>query len=64
MPSFYYQIAMAKPLVFRAEQPMAPDLSADRSIYPGGHSSTSRRRDIVFVVNPRGLSLSGSLLSL
>lgn len=54
MPSFYYQIAMAKPLVFRAEQPMAPDLSADRSIYPGGHSSTSRRRDIVFVVNPRG----------
>ncbi|GLT71118.1 hypothetical protein SLA2020_431590 [Shorea laevis] len=62
MPSIYYQIAfgrvgvaMAKPSGFRAEQPLAPDLSADRSIHLGGpSSSTSPRRDIVFVVNPRG----------
>ncbi|XP_062157493.1 sphingoid long-chain bases kinase 2, mitochondrial [Alnus glutinosa] len=61
MPSIYYQIAlgrvgvaMAKPSGFRADQPLAPDLSADRSIHRGGPSSTSPRRDIVFVVNPRG----------
>lgn len=63
---YQYQIAlgrveMAKPSVFRAEQLMPLDLSTDRSIYRGGHSSTSPRRDIVFVVNPRGLSLSRSL---
>ena len=64
MSSIYYQIAlgrvgvaMAKPSGFRAEQPLAPDLSTDRSIHRGGPSSTSPRRDIVFVVNPRGLSL-------
>lgn len=44
---------MAKPSVFRAEHPMAPDLSPDRSISRGAASS-SRRRDLVFVVNPRG----------
>lgn len=48
-------VAMAKPSVFRAEQPMAPDISADRTISHGGGSSF-RRRDIVFVVNPRGAS--------
>ncbi|KAL3622155.1 Sphingoid long-chain bases kinase 2, mitochondrial [Castilleja foliolosa] len=37
-----------KPSFIRAEQPLAPDLSAER----GG--AASRRRDIVFVVNPRG----------
>ncbi|XP_040991573.1 sphingoid long-chain bases kinase 2, mitochondrial [Juglans microcarpa x Juglans regia] len=56
MPSFCYQIAfgrvglaMAKPSVFRVDlQPTAPHLSTDAP------SSTSPRRDIVFVVNPRG----------
>ncbi|KAL0309266.1 UNVERIFIED_CONTAM: Sphingoid long-chain bases kinase, mitochondrial [Sesamum radiatum] len=43
---------MAKPSFIRAEQPMAPDLAADRAILGGG--GASRRRDIVFVVNPRG----------
>jgi hypothetical protein len=52
---------MAKPSGFRADQPLAPDLSADRLIHRGGPSSTSPRRDIVFVVNPRGLSLSLSV---
>ena len=61
---YYHQIAFgrvamaAKPSVFRADHPLPPDLSTDRSIYP---SSASRRRDLVFVVNPRGLSLSLSL---
>ncbi|KAF5464345.1 hypothetical protein F2P56_014427 [Juglans regia] len=56
MPSFCYQIAlgrvglaMAKPSIFRVDlQPTAPHLSTDSP------SSTSPRRDIVFVVNPRG----------
>ncbi|KAK4415908.1 Sphingoid long-chain bases kinase, mitochondrial [Sesamum alatum] len=43
---------MAKASFIRAEQPMAPDLAADRAILGGG--GASRRRDIVFVVNPRG----------
>ena len=68
---YYHQIAFgrvsmaAKPSVFRADNPLPPDLSTDRSIYrrggAGGSSSASRRRDLVFVVNPRGLSLSLSL---
>ncbi|KAL3624933.1 hypothetical protein CASFOL_031601 [Castilleja foliolosa] len=40
-----------KPSFIRAEQPLAPDLSAER----GG--ATSRRPDIVFVVNPRDFQL-------
>ncbi|KAJ4728225.1 sphingoid long-chain bases kinase 2, mitochondrial-like [Melia azedarach] len=46
-------LSMAKPSVLRAEHPLAPDLSPDRSISRGAASS-SRRRDLVFVVNPRG----------
>lgn len=53
------RVPMAKPWVLKAEKPMAPDLSADRSISRGG-SSSSRRRDLVFVVNPQGLSLTQS----
>ncbi|KAG8391872.1 hypothetical protein BUALT_Bualt01G0232100 [Buddleja alternifolia] len=45
-------VPMAKPSFIRAEQPYAPDLAADRTVVRGG--ATSRRRDIVFVVNPRG----------
>ncbi|GFP91484.1 sphingoid long-chain bases kinase 2 mitochondrial [Phtheirospermum japonicum] len=45
-------VPMAKPSFIRAEQPLAPDLAADRTALSGG--ATSRRRDIVFVVNPRG----------
>ncbi|KAL3517206.1 hypothetical protein ACH5RR_024108 [Cinchona calisaya] len=46
---------MAKPpSLIRAEQPLPPDLTAaDRSISLGTATS-SRRRDLVFVVNPRG----------
>ncbi|KAL7158804.1 hypothetical protein ABFS83_02G167300 [Erythranthe nasuta] len=44
-------VPMAKPSFIRAEQPLAPDLASDRAISGG---ATSRRRDIVFVVNPRG----------
>lgn len=34
---------------------MAPDLSSDCSVFRGGSSSSAiRRRDLVFVVNPRG----------
>lgn len=57
-----------KPFVTRAEQPIAPDLNADRSIFHRGSSSfsSSGRRDLVFVVNPRGSflvpSFSASLL--
>lgn len=49
-------IPMAKPSFIRAEQRLAPDLAADRTAGRGGGGSgaTSRRRDIVFVVNPRG----------
>ncbi|KAG8386893.1 hypothetical protein BUALT_Bualt03G0196200 [Buddleja alternifolia] len=45
-------MAMAKPSFIRAEQPYAPNLVADRTTVRGG--ATSRRRDMVFVVNPRG----------
>ncbi|KAL3814811.1 hypothetical protein ACJIZ3_016079 [Penstemon smallii] len=45
-------VPMAKPSFIGAEQPLAPDLAADRTILRG--SATSRRRDLVFVVNPRG----------
>ncbi|KAK9280597.1 hypothetical protein L1049_014291 [Liquidambar formosana] len=48
----FYHVAMAKPSFFKAEQPMAPDLSPDRTFYRGG--AASPRRDLVFVVNPRG----------
>lgn len=45
-------ISMAKPSIFRSQQSMASDLSPDSTIYrPHGNS---RRRDLVFVVNPRG----------
>lgn len=47
---------MAKPSVFRAEHPMALDLSPNPISH--GAASSSRRRDLVFVVNPRGFSLS------
>ncbi|KAL2536435.1 Sphingoid long-chain bases kinase 2 [Forsythia ovata] len=43
---------MAKPSFIRAEQSWAPDLTADRTIPVGG--AAFRRRDLVFVVNPRG----------
>lgn len=44
---------MPKPTVFRSElQPMAPDLYQSL-----GSSSSSRQRDLVFVVNPLGLLL-------
>lgn len=52
-------VPMAKPSFIRAEQPLAPDLASDRTV--GGGGATSRRRDIVFVVNPRGLSQFYSL---
>ncbi|XP_022147219.1 sphingoid long-chain bases kinase 2, mitochondrial [Momordica charantia] len=59
---FCYHIALGasmatKPFVTRAEQPIAPDLYADRSVFHRGSSSfssSSGRRDLVFVVNPRG----------
>ncbi|GER57423.1 diacylglycerol kinase family protein [Striga asiatica] len=44
---------MAKPSLIRAEQPLPPDLSMDRAAL-GGWAAASGRRDIVFVVNPRG----------
>ncbi|KAI5647201.1 hypothetical protein M9H77_33206 [Catharanthus roseus] len=45
-------VAMAKPSIIRAEQPLASDLAADRIV---SRSEVSyRRRDLVFVVNPRG----------
>lgn len=49
------RVPMAKPswAVVRAELPKAPDLFAERSV-PRGGSSSSRRRDLVFVVNPKG----------
>lgn len=48
-------VAMAKPpSPIRAEQPLAPDFTAaDRNISLGG-GTPSRRRDVVFVINPRG----------
>ncbi|XVE77195.1 hypothetical protein DITRI_Ditri13aG0042100 [Diplodiscus trichospermus] len=46
---------MAKPVVLRAENSVAPALSSDRSVFHSGSSSSpNRRRDLVFVVNPRG----------
>lgn len=45
-------LPMAKLSFVRAEKPLAPDLGADRTSVSGG--ATSRRRDLVFVVNPRG----------
>ncbi|CAK9177217.1 unnamed protein product [Ilex paraguariensis] len=45
-------VAKAKPSFIRAEQPLVPDLSTERGVYGGG--APIRRRDIVFVVNPRG----------
>ncbi|CAK9156729.1 unnamed protein product [Ilex paraguariensis] len=45
-------VAMAKPSFIRAEEPLVPDLSTERGVYGGG--AHIRRRDIVFVVNPRG----------
>lgn len=45
-------VAMVKPSFLRAEQSMAPDLSADRTVSRGGASP--HRRDLVFIVNPRG----------
>uniref|UniRef100_A0A2P2LD30 Bmru protein n=1 Tax=Rhizophora mucronata TaxID=61149 RepID=A0A2P2LD30_RHIMU len=54
------------PLVLRADHyqhhPIASDLSPDCSMLLGG-SPSSRRRDLVFIVNPRGLLLSSLLLS-
>ncbi|KAL8495156.1 hypothetical protein ACS0TY_019359 [Phlomoides rotata] len=45
-------VPMAKPSFIRAEQQrLAPDLPSDRTV---GGGATSRSRDIVFVVNPRG----------
>lgn len=48
-------VSIAKSFVFRAELPMASGLSSDPSISRGG--ALSRRRDLVFVVNPRGFYL-------
>lgn len=49
-------VAMAKPSIIRAEQPLASDLAADRIV---SRSEVSyRRRDLVFVVNPRGFIIS------
>ncbi|XP_073025889.1 sphingoid long-chain bases kinase 2, mitochondrial isoform X1 [Primulina eburnea] len=45
-------VPMAKASFIGAEQPLAPDLAADRAVLRTGRAS--RRRDIVFVVNPRG----------
>ncbi|KAA8520676.1 hypothetical protein F0562_015052 [Nyssa sinensis] len=45
-------VAMAKPSIFRAERSLSQDLYADHTIYRSGAST--RRRDLVFVVNPRG----------
>ncbi|GAB4861681.1 Sphingoid long-chain bases kinase 2, mitochondrial [Ancistrocladus abbreviatus] len=51
-------IGMAKPSIFIAQQlppSIAPDLSSNPYIHRSGSSSSSRRRrDLVFVVNPRG----------
>ncbi|CAL1398864.1 unnamed protein product [Linum trigynum] len=47
----------ANPFLVRAEsRSMAPssDLSLDRSLFSASDSSSSRRRELVFVVNPRG----------
>lgn len=48
-------VAMARnPSLIRAETPMASDLtSSDCTVLRGGGASL-RRRDLIFVVNPRG----------
>ncbi|MFS7925092.1 putative diacylglycerol kinase (ATP) [Helianthus anomalus] len=43
-------VSMAKPSFLRAELPLAHDLTSSSS----SSSSNSRRRDLVFIVNPRG----------
>lgn len=48
---------MAKSYTVRAEQRLAPDLPFDRNLSGGGGAgarSPTSRRDLVFVVNPRG----------
>ncbi|KAI4355137.1 hypothetical protein L6164_003937 [Bauhinia variegata] len=46
-------MSMSNPQVFRSElQPVAPDLSPER--FRGAGSSSSRQKDLVFIVNPRG----------
>uniref|UniRef100_A0A0A0KBC3 DAGKc domain-containing protein n=1 Tax=Cucumis sativus TaxID=3659 RepID=A0A0A0KBC3_CUCSA len=60
--SLCYHLALGpsmatKPFITMAEQPIAPDLYVDRSTFHRGSSSfssSSGRRDLVFVVNPRG----------
>ncbi|XP_050947939.1 sphingoid long-chain bases kinase 2, mitochondrial isoform X2 [Cucumis melo] len=60
--SLCYHLALGssmatKPFITMAEQPTAPDLYVDRSTFHRGSSSfssSSGRRDLVFVVNPRG----------
>ncbi|XP_048421952.1 sphingoid long-chain bases kinase 2, mitochondrial isoform X2 [Pyrus x bretschneideri] len=47
------RVSTATRWAVRAELPKAPDLSVDRSILRSG-SSSSRRHDLVFVVNPSG----------
>ncbi|KAK4761663.1 hypothetical protein SAY87_029547 [Trapa incisa] len=46
----------AKPFALRGEQPLAPDLPFDSTLSRsnGVQLSSSRRRDLVFVINPRG----------
>ncbi|KHG15313.1 dagK [Gossypium arboreum] len=56
-PVGWVRFSIAKPSVLRAEtnNPMASDLSSDRSVFRGVSSSSPiRRRDLVFIVNPRG----------
>lgn len=45
-------VAMPKPSFLRAEQSMALDLSTDRTV--SRCEASPRRRDLVFIVNPRG----------
>lgn len=48
-------VALARnPSLIRAEQPMASDLSSTDCTALRGGASLRRRRDLVFVVNPRG----------
>ncbi|KAK8504140.1 hypothetical protein V6N13_132033 [Hibiscus sabdariffa] len=49
------RFSIAKPSLLRAQNPMASDLSSDSSVFRRvSSSSPNRRRDLVFVVNPRG----------
>lgn len=57
------RFSMGKPSVLRAEHSMAPDLSSDRSVIRRESSSPFRRRDLVFVVNPRGVFFCYSMFS-